>query len=184
MKLELLYEIAQTPTVGKLFEVKPLEIDRRNFEKHVRFEFGSREDWALSLIREAFAKVDRQPERYSFPFYTLIPEMNWEYHKLKSREELKAYANDLGGEMADWIVQALEWAQRIDNGETWENVCTRFDPIIYSRLIGWREGDDVRLVGGYDFFRDDLCSPRARYIFGLGKHVFIETVPLVVFKKE
>jgi len=180
MKLELLYEIAKTPTVGKLFEVRPLEIDRRNFEKPMRND--SKEEWTRLLIKAAFAEVDRHPEKYASPIYTLIPEKNWGNH-WRNIAELKAYANDLGGEMADWIMQALEWAQRINNGETWNNVCTCLDPIIYLRMVIWNDGH-VRLVGGSDFFRHDFLSTRAFYCFGADEFLFVNTVPLVAFKQE
>lgn len=180
MKLELLYEIAKTPTVGKLFEVRPLEIDRRNFEKPMRYD--SKEEWTRLLIKAAFAEVDRHPERYASSLYTLIPEKNWG-NEWKNIAELKEYAKDLGGEMADWIVQALEWAQRINNGETWNNVCTCLDPIIYLRMVIWNDGH-VKLVGGSDFFRYDFLSTRAFYCFGADEFLFVNTVPLVAFKQE
>ena len=135
-------KLAKVPTEGKLFEVKPLAINQTLFQKKRR---GKRQEWTRKLILEAFVEVDKHPEKYASPFYTLIPEKTWSGYK--TIEELKEYAKDLGGRMADWIEQALEWAQRISNGESWEAVCNKADTANCYRLVVWKDGC-TRLVGG------------------------------------
>lgn len=95
---------------------------------------------------EAFAEVKNNPERYARPFKTMIPKKTWIGGK-KVRE-LQELANDLGGHMANWVEQALEWAQRIANGETWEIVCDDIEILSnHSRIIIWKDGF-ARSVGG------------------------------------
>lgn len=171
-------DVAQIPTKGKLFEVNPLGIDRSKFEKPMS---KKRQEWTRQIIQEAFAEVDKHPEKYASAFYTLIPEKKWDGYKTVA--ELKAYANGLGGLMADWVEQALEWAQRLFNGESWEAICNNADTANWYRMILWKNGY-CRLVGGsrnngYYFPAsvvddDDYSScSRIRY-----------TVPLVVLKKK
>ena len=74
-----------------------------------------------------------------------MPEKKW--NGLKTVAELNAYANDLDGQMADWVEQALEWAQRIFNGESWETICNNADTANWYRVILWENGC-YRLVGG------------------------------------
>lgn len=99
-------EVAQTPTEGKLFEVNLLGMDRSLFRKRRN---DQRQEWTRQVIWEAFAEADKHPEEYAEPFYNLIPAKDWEGYKTVA--ELKQYANDLGGQMTDWVQQALEWAE-------------------------------------------------------------------------
>ena len=168
----------EAPIEGKLFTVIPLEIDRSCFEKLKR---NPQQETARQLILEAFAEVDKHPEKYAVPFYTLIPKMNWNGYK--TVEELKEYANDLGGEMANWVEQALEWAQRISNGEDWENICNDADTSKYYRIIVWKN-NCFRYVGGS---RYDECEAPASDIFSHdynSNHNCSRTVPLVRIKKK
>lgn len=135
-------DLAQTPSEGKLFEVNPLEIDRSKFEKPMS---NRKQEWTRQIIQKAFAEVDKHPEKYASAFYTLMPEKKW--NGLKTVAELNAYANDLDGQMADWVEQALEWAQRLFNGESWETICNNADTAYWYRVILWKNGC-YRLVGG------------------------------------
>ena len=135
-------KVAQTPIEGKLFEVNPLGIDRSNFETPMS---DRQQEWTRQIIQEAFAKVDKHPEKYASPFYTLIPEKKWNGYKTVT--ELEVYANSFRGLMADWVEQALEWAQRICNGESWKAVCNNADTANWYRLVVWKNGYH-RLVGG------------------------------------
>ena len=172
------YDVAQTPTEGKLFEVNPLKIDRSMFENHMS---NQHKECTRQIIQEAFAEVDKHPEKYASVFYTLIPEKKWNGGKTVA--ELKMYANSLDGWMADWVEQSLEWAQRISNGESWEAICNKADTAKWYRLISWKKGY-YRLVGGsrnnYDIYPasyvgdyDYFSNFRVNY-----------TVPLVVLKKK
>lgn len=169
--MELLCEVAQTPMVGKLFEIDVSRIDRSRFQE-------PRKDWTQEDVRrtilDAFDMADKNAEKYACKFYTLIPEKNWIGGKKVS--ELEAYANDLGGLMADWVEQALEWAMRISNGESWENICKKHDTIHWRRVILWRDGD-YRRVGGF--------GSEVSYLFGTNIKCFTtiyDAVPLITIK--
>lgn len=181
------FEMANTPTEGKLFEVNPLEIDRSKFEKVFT---DTQMENTRQTIQEAFEEVDKSPEKYAHPFYTLIPE-----HKpCRVLAETIDYAKELGGYMADWVEQAMEWAQRICNGESWKKMCKDADNANYIRIVKWKDGR-VRLVGGdtgraptdvdtgrcyyapTDVDMEDGFDEEEIYYCGIN-----EVVPLVVFK--
>ena len=132
----------QRPTEGIPFKVNPLEIDRNLFQKEREYK---RQEETRQLILEAFTKVDEDPEKYGKPFKTLMPEKTWQGWKKVG--ELIDIAYKLGDHDADWVEQALEWAQRISNGETWEDICNNPDTANWYRLIEWKNGY-YRLVGG------------------------------------
>lgn len=163
---------------GKLFEVNPLKIDRSKFKISVSKPMHK---WVLRTINEAFLEVDKHPEKYSSPFYTLIPEKKWAGFKYV--DELIEYANDLGGYMADWVEQALEWAQRISNGESLEDLCDAPDTANYYRIFFWKN-NYVRRVGGSRACGDDN-SATAINISDTHCITYVDrTVPLVVIKKK
>ena len=167
-------DVAQTPTEGKPFEVNPLGIDRSKFENPMS---DRQQEWTRQIIQEAFAEVDQNPQKYASAFYTMIPEKKWNGNK--NVAELKAYANDLGGLMADWVEQALEWAQRIFNGESWEAICNNADTANWYRMIIWKNGYP-RIVGGsrnfnFNYPVSGVCDYNCSSIFTSNY-----TVPLVV----
>lgn len=170
-------EVIQTPTEGKLFAVNPLKMDRSNFKNPMS---DKRQEWTRQIIQEAFAEVDKYPEKYASLFYTLIPEKNWNGYK--TVEELKQLACELGDHNANWVEQALEWAQRICNGESWEVICNNADTANCYRLVVWKNGY-ARLAGGSRY-----CS-NSNPASGVSLNVydsddwFSSTVPLVVLKK-
>ena len=171
-------EVAQTPTEGKLFEINPFGMDRSHFKKE---RGNQRQEWTRQIINEAFAEIDKCPQKYAEPFYTLIPEKTWDDYK--TVDELKQYAKDLGGQMADWIQQALEWAQCICNGKTWEDVANNADTAKWYRMIIWKNGL-CRLVGGS---RDNDGNNPASYVYHddcFSGDIFNFTVPLVALKKQ
>lgn len=172
------FDVAHTTTEGKLFEVNPLGIDRSKFEMPMS---KWRQERTRQIIQEAFAEVDNDPEKYASAFYTLIPEKKW--NDFKTIVELKMYANDLGGLIADWVEQALEWAQRICNGEAWEAICSNADTANWHRMILWKNGH-YRLVGGS---RNNNNYDPASYVCNCdcsSDDRSATTVPLVVFKKK
>ena len=171
-------DLAQIPSEGKLFEVNPLGIDRSKFEKPMS---NRKQEWTRQIIQKAFAEVDKHPEKYASAFYTLMPEKKW--NGLKTVAELNAYANDLDGQMADWVEQALEWAQRIFNGESWETICNNADTANWYRVILWKNGC-YRLVGGSRNY--NVLNPASDvfdYDYGSFNCIY-DTVPLVVLKKK
>ena len=171
-------DLAQTPSEGKLFEVNPLGIDRSKFEKPMS---NRKQEWTRQIIQKAFAEVDKHPEKYASAFYTLMPEKKWNGYKTVA--ELNAYANDLDGQMADWVEQALEWAQRLFNGESWETICNNADTANWYRVILWKNGC-YRLVGGSRNY--NVLNPASDvfdYDYGPFNCIY-DTVPLVVLKKS
>ena len=95
----------------------------------------------MNLLKE----IIKNPEKYEKPFKTIIPKKNW---SLKSLSELEGYANsDEKTHFTDWVEKALEWAQRIQNGETWENVCNDVDTAGWFRLVLWKD-NCYHCVGG------------------------------------
>ncbi len=171
-------EVAQTPSEGKLFEVNPLGMDRSRFKKPRE---DLRQEWTRKIIQEAFAEVDKQHEKYASPFYTLIPKKNWDDYK--PVVGLKEYAKDLGGLMADWVEQALEWAQRISNGESWKTICNDIDTANCYRMIVWKNGC-TRLVGGSRIFDNHNAASDVSLDVSSFDDRLNYTVPLVVLKKK
>lgn len=140
------------PTEGVPFEVNPLDIDRNLFQEKRK---DSRQEWTRQLILEAFTKMDEDPTRYGKPFKTLMPEKTWRWKYVSDLIEL---AKNLGDHDADWVEQALEWAQRISNGETWEDICNNPDTANWYRLVKWKNGY-YRLVGGSRKGNGSLPAP-------------------------
>ena len=67
--------------------------------------------------------------------------------KTKYVFQLEDVAKKLGDRNANWVEQALEWAQRICNGESWQAICNDVDTNKHFRLVIWKNGQ-ARLVGG------------------------------------
>lgn len=165
-------EVAQTPTEGKCFEIKPAEIDQMLFSEE---KFDERQERTRRLILEAFAEMKKN-SKYVRPFKTMVPEKTWDGPMFI--DELKEIACNLGDHMADWVEQALEWAQRIANGETWKAVCNDPDTANWCRTIEWKNGY-TRLVGGGRRCDDD--SPASDvYYRDYYSYWFFSAVPLVV----
>lgn len=177
--MEMLYEIAQVPTEGKLFEVKPLEIDRNLFENSREDELQEK---TRKIIQEALEEVDKKPERYS-DFYTLIPERNWK--GFITFKELETYASNCGGEVANWIHQSLEWAQRIYNGESWEDICNNSFVVNSERMILWKNGN-YKIVGVTIYSGPESCNCPASSISKYdypSSFKFAGVVPLVMIRR-
>ena len=82
----------------------------------------------------------------------------------------------------NWTEQALEWAQRISNGETWESICDNSDTANCLRLVAW-ENNYYRLIGDSGNWKNKKPPTR------IGSSCKIDTrlsstVPLVAFKKK
>lgn len=166
-------KVAQEPTKDKWFEVNPQTIDQSLFQKKRKDE---RQEKTRRLILEAFAEVKSSPEKYGKKFKTMMPKKSWQ---CKTVEEFKQLACKLGDHNADWVEQALEWAQRISNGESWEVICNNADTANWYRMIIWKNGY-ARLVGGSS--NDDNSCPASDVggddYYSADRIYF--TVPLVV----
>ena len=165
-------EVVKKPTEGEWFEVKPSTINQKLFEKKREDEW--QED-TRKLILEAFEEMKNKTEKYGKNFKTMIPKKEW---AKKTTKELKEMACNLGDRNADWVEQALEWAQRITNGESWESICNYADDINVYRLVIWKNGYARKVGGTVHSFKGS-----ASYVYFsdfLDDSVLICTVPLVV----
>lgn len=165
-------KFAQTPTEGKWFKVNPLTIDQNLFKEKRE---DSRQEATRQLILKAFEEIKKN-SKYERPFKTMMPEKTW---SSKTVRELKELASQLGDHNADWVEQALEWAQRIANGETWEYICNKKDTANWYRLVVWKNGY-AQLVGGS---RKDYNNAPASTVYCVDYDVNLvlsHTVPLVV----
>ena len=161
------------PTEGVPFDVNPLGIDRELFQK-IREDVE--QETTRLLILEAFDEVDAHHEKYGKSFWTLMPEKTWNQ---KTIIELREVAAMVGDHLANWVEQALEWAQRIQNGESWEAICNEYDTADCYRLVAWKDSC-YRLVGG---------ARRGNYAFSASfvgrnhynmRYKFCHVVPLTV----
>lgn len=134
-------KVAQKPTEDAWFEVKPQAIDQKLFAKKRK---DNRQEATRLLILEAFAEMKDNPEKYGKNFKTMMPKKTW---SSRTVAQLKEMASKLGDHNADWVEQALEWAQRIANGESWEGICNAKDTANWYRLVVWKNGYAL-LVGG------------------------------------
>lgn len=128
-------------SLGELFTVIPLDINQKLFEEKRSDES---QEQARKMILEAFCEMKKNPEKYARPFKTFIPKKKVEWLCVSRLEE---WANDLGGHIADWVEMGLEWAQRIANGEKWENLCNNCDTQEWTRLIRWKDGYYAQIGG-------------------------------------
>ena len=154
---EPIKKTVQSPSEGEWFEVNPDTIDQSLFYK-IRPDLKQEE--ARKLILQAFDAVKIKPWRYGKKFYTLIPRIHWYWDEEKTIRELLELHRNLGDHNADWVEQALEWAQRICNGESWKELCNEWDKCCQCRLIEWNgEKQEFRTVGGGKFSASlNVCS--------------------------
>lgn len=166
-------EVAQKPTEGKWFEVNPASINQKLFKKQ---RIDKMQELTRQIILEAFAEVKNNPEKYAGPFETKISEKMW---KSVTFKELEEYANNLGWHIADWVEQALEWAQRISNRESWTAVCNDPDTASWCRIVLWKNGY-ARIVGGSCKLNNTIsASDVCNYDFNTD-YILNNVVPLLV----
>lgn len=170
-------KVAQVPTEDQWFEVNPQTINQSLFKKKRKDE---RQERTRKLILEAFAEVKSSPEKYGRKFKTMMPKKTW---TSKTVAELKQLACEFGNHNADWVEQALEWAQRICNGESWKAVCNNADTANWYRLIVWKNGY-ARLVGGSRNFNLDNPASDVDYDDYYSNDRINYTVPLVVLYEK
>lgn len=156
------------------FKVNPLGINRSIFERERK---NKKQEEIRQLIQVAFKVVDECPERYGKPFETLQPEKTWLW---KTIDELVEVAENQGDHIANWVEQTLEWAQKIQNGETWEKICNKPDTAKWCRLVEWNKAD-FTLVGGSRV--SSAYDPPAASVYSISSEAdywSAFTVPLVV----
>ena len=128
------------------------------------------------IILKAFEEFDNNPEKYNKKFKTLMPKKEWPG---KTVQELKDVANKRGNHIADWVEQALEWAQRIQNGTPWEYLCNYSDTGNWYRLVVWDNGKGVHIGGAINYDVHHAPSSIGSNFYKDEK-VLRNTVPLVV----
>ncbi len=167
----------QGPKEGEWFEVNPLDINQelfRNRKENLEHETKRR------IILEAFEELKNKPEKYAKVFYTLIPEKNWQVRTVR---QLNKIASTLGDHMANWVEQALEWAQRIQNGESWEDICDKPDTVKWYRVVAWND-DCARIIGGAQKYKDNSPPSHIQGANFLNGFNIDTAVPLVVGYKK
>ncbi len=122
------------------FEVNLATIDKALFAEKRTDE---RQEATRKLILKAFARAESNPAKYAKHFKTVLPEKLWTE---KTIAQLKQVAIAIGDHVADWVEQALEWAQKISNGETWEAICNEPDCSKWHRIIIGKNGQAY--IGG------------------------------------
>ena len=199
------------PIEGEWFKVNPYTINRELFEEE-------REDAEQEKVRRAILRaIDYFPRKESnegYTFETLITEHGyaffeatacymyyyahsgakiWERH---DEEKNVNYQYDIATEDE----QALEWASRIQSGESWEKLCNEADTAERRRMIERKvrnkqsEELEFIIVGGSRLrkhpatFVDDKPPMRTNLIFSVFKQEFIEPfydlVPLIVRRRK
>lgn len=157
------------------FEVRPEDITASRFQM-VRKD--PLQEQMRKTILEALAKVKKHPKRYGKTFWTLRPTKTCEWRTVS---ELVKFAKTRGDRIANWVEQALEWAQRIQNGETWEAICNKSDTEEWYRLVKWKEGyPQYVIVGGS---RKSARSLPAAYVQAcdyFSDRTLCYTIPLIV----
>lgn len=167
--------VPRRPVENQLFDVNPVAINQKLF---IRKRADESQEATRQIILEALLEVKENP-KYARKFSTLMPE---KIDGVKTVKELKEIASTLGDHMADWVEQALEWAQRIQNGESWEEVCNKPDTANWYRLIVWKN-KYARTIGGAQKIRSSSpASNIGTRGFSLSKGL-INIVPLVVLYK-
>ena len=132
------------PIVGEWFEVNPYTINRELFEEE-------REDDEQEKVRQnilaALLKFSIRRQEMRYIFGTMRPNLNYNnpvnaedlYHYAhyefgayeKKDEEQSLYEYDLANEDE----QACELAKRIQNGESWEDICNKAENSNCRRLV-------------------------------------------------
>lgn len=103
--------------IGTWFRVTPATINQKLFQE--KREDRKQEEFRLRVL-EVFESFKNYPERLR-PFKTMVPYGNGS----RNVQGLIEIAEKYGGHVAKWYEQELEWAQRISNGESWEEVCNK-----------------------------------------------------------
>lgn len=155
----------------KCFDVYPMDINREFFQEE-------RKDEAQEFVRQrilvGLAVLDENPKEYGRPFRTKVPKKTWNVMTIR---DMKILASK-HGHMASGIEQFLEWAYRIQNGESWETICNEADTAKWNRLVSWKNGF-TRLVGGSIMFKDKKPAGHMDALLYDDYEPFSTAVPLI-----
>ena len=162
----------------KHYEVNPMDIIA-NEDIFKEKRDNSLQETTRKIIIEAIGEAKRNP-KYKRKFETIIPK---KIETVKTVKELEVLACNIGEHMADWVEQALEWAQKIIDDKTWEKVCNNPDTNKCYRLVKWKNGQP-RIVGGSTLDNEFRLSPSNVDMSDLNyNNIIIDAVPLVIVYK-
>lgn len=137
--------VTATPTEGNWFIVRPMMIDQSLFAEQRE---DKNQETTRQRILKAFEEVEKNPQKYAKPFKTLYPSRPWDRTKGKTPQELENLAKEIGDGEAEETEQALQWAQQIYNGESWESICNLPDSARSYRIVKTKYPGLHNLVGG------------------------------------
>lgn len=163
------------PTEYEWFQVFPMEIDPNLFKDKREDEKQEETRQIILEALEELKKYPEkygmpfetivqnksnhwEKERVSYkrPSRAAAPTMTseWITIKISMKDFINRYSFGVEGFnkskiifMINWVQQAFEWAQRISNGESWEDVCNKEGNIKYERLIIWKNEDEYAAIG-------------------------------------
>ena len=165
----------EKPKKDECFMVNPMNIDRTYFEEKRK---DKKQEKTRKIIVKAFAEVDHSPEEYNRVFWIMVPEKKWAWKTVKGLQQV---AINLGGHTANWVEQALAWAQQLYNEQSdsgWENLCNKEDTSSYYRMVIW--GDYISYIGDSKWCANGY-SPTDMFVVKYRPTVRLDyTVPLVV----
>lgn len=159
---------------GQRLKINPLAIDRNLFKNR---RPNRPQEMTRQIILEAFERADKYPEKYAIQFEIMTPKKKWTGYK--TVQEMEEYAEELGGQITDVYEQALGWAQRISNGESWENICNSND----FKLIACERGY-VRINDGSNEILNFIPIIKTKTEVYGNKAVFCNTIPVITIKPK
>lgn len=128
-------KVVEPPTRDKWFKVDPKKINWELFEEKRQ---DPEQEATRDLINRARCSLKSNPELYGRKFETKrVYDNPW--RKYPAELEARVY-EQTKRKIALIPEQAFEIAQRISNGETWEELCNNPDTEKYSRLVAGMGG--------------------------------------------
>lgn len=165
-------ESMQTPFKGKRFKVN---LETINLNLFLEAREDSKQEKIRQIIVEALTVAQNNP-KYAKPFTTIIPEKDW---SAKYVFELEMLCYKFHGHTADWVEQCLEWAQKISNGVSWQELCNDADACDWYRLVSWKY-DRLCLIGGAKALNSRVSATNVIAYSFRSDSVLSDTVPLIV----
>lgn len=160
------------PTEGVWYKVTPSSIDQNLFKQERK---DSSQEKTRKLILEAFEEIKNEPSKAR----NFIIGMPGKTFSTKTVDKLRKSAKQIGDRNANWIEQALQWAQRINNGESWEDVCNKPDTANWYRLVIWKNGY-AKCIGGALKVKDNSPASTVRDKDYSSTDVMNNCIPLIV----
>lgn len=169
----ILREVQSPPREGMGYVVIPLGIDEELFEEE---RVDAKQEETRQAILRAFKLLNSDPKKYGKNFMSIVPLC------------YLCKIDEVTHELIDGVIglefnQVIEWAQRIANGETWEDMCNKKDRMnAYRVLFKDDEHGEKILVGGcslddeLDFAPTAVNNPYGQF----GCHMRERTKPYII----